>query len=186
MLLLNLNPGYNSEDETRQTTKRFVYASRRCLVHKEKKFPFGFYFLDPRIEGSESDQGPGTQWWRKKFGSRMLEQFGNDVVARTFFCVQYFPYRSREFRHLGVILESQRYGFDLVRAALGRKATVIIMCSAELWRDAVPELRHYQRVFALANPRNPTLTEGNCWNGYQYILRALRQSARAAESSGSG
>jgi hypothetical protein len=178
IVLLNLNPGYNYQDETRQTTKRFVRASRNCLLHKDNKFPFGFYFLDFRIEGSDGDLGPGSQWWRKKFGSWMLGEFGRDVAARTFFCVQYFPYRSREFRHLGIILDSQRYGFQLVRAALKRNATIIIMRSARLWHEAVPELRRHPHVFALKNPRNPTLTKRNCGKGFQYIVRALKRSAR--------
>ena len=180
VVLLNLNPGYHPDDETRQVTPRFVRASRECLAHDTKKFPFGFYFLDPLIEGTDDDMGPGTRWWCKGVFPRLLEDFGNEVLARTFFCVEYFPYRSHEFRHLGNVLESQEYSFELVRAAMRRRALIIILRSGPRWCDAIPELARYARAFSLNSLRNPRLSPRNCPDGFPHILRALKLASKDA------
>lgn len=180
VVLLNLNPGYHPDDEIRQITPRFVRASRECLTHDARKFPFGFYFLDPRIEGSNEDMGPGTRWWCRRIFRQALEDFGNETVARTFFCVEYLPYRSHKFRHLGVVLESQQYSFELVRAAMRRRALIVIMRSGALWYNAIPELARYARVFSLKNPRNPSMTLRNCPDGFPHILRALKRASKDA------
>src|SRR5439155_16276221 len=88
ILLLNLNPGYNPEDEYRQTSKLFVEVSKRVLMHDEKKSPF--YFLDARIEGADDDIGPGTRWWRKKFGTQLRDNFDDQLLANTFFASSTF------------------------------------------------------------------------------------------------
>jgi hypothetical protein len=176
ILLLNLNPGYNPEDEYRQTSERFVQVSKRVLRHQEKKSPF--YFLDARVEGAENDIGPGTRWWWKKFGRQLRENFGTELLGNTFFCVQYFPYRSREFRELGPVLESQRYSFELVRTAMRRKAMIIIMRSRQLWYKSMPELEEYSLAFTLRNPRNPTLTRRNFPTGFFKMMKIIEIEQR--------
>jgi hypothetical protein len=173
IVLLNLNPGYSPEDETRQTTARFQRAARRSLLRETDRLSAGFYFLDFRIEGSDADPGAGTRWWRRVF--RHLP-FSNDVLARSFFCIEYFPYRSREFHRLPMILDSPLYGFELLRLAMRRRALVIIMRSASLWHEAVPELACYPKAFRLRSPRNPTLTARNCSDRFQKIVGILERA----------
>jgi hypothetical protein len=175
ILLLNLNPGYSPEDESRQTTRRFQRAARKSLLHEAAGFSAGFYFLDYRIEGSDVDVGAGGRWWRRVFG-RLLIEFGNDVVARSFFCVEYFPYRSRKFRPLGVTLEPQLYGFQLVHSAMRRRAVIIIMRSQRLWCEAIPQLIRYSRLFTIRNVLRPSLSSRNCPEGFPYVLRILERA----------
>jgi hypothetical protein len=172
ILLLNLNPGYSDEDEIRQTTARFKRAARKSLLHKPDAPSAGFYFLDYSIESSDSALGAGSRWWKRALG-RLLTEFGNEIVARSFFCVEYFPYRSREFREIRV--DSQFYGFELVRLAIRRGALIIIMRSRRRWLDKVPELSSYSRVFALRSPRNPALTLENCPHGFPQVIRILKR-----------
>jgi hypothetical protein len=78
------------------------------------------------------------------------------------FCASSFsPYRSRSFAKLSAILDSQLYGFHLVRAAISRGAEIVLMRSKRLWFDAVPELRTYERLHLVANPRNPVISSLN-------------------------
>ena len=177
ILLLNLNPGYSAEDASRQRTARFQRAARKCLVHEAEGFSSGFYFLDSRCEGIDADLGPGTRWSWRIFG-RLRAAFGNELLARSFFCVEYFLYHSYEFRRLPIILDSQRYGVELVRSAVARRALIIIMRSGALWRAVVPELGRYSRIFSLKNPRMPVLSDRNCPDGFPHIVRILDRAQK--------
>jgi hypothetical protein len=172
IILLNLNPGYSPKDKVLQKSARFVKASRQTLLHQHSKSPF--YYLDASIERSQENPGPGTNWWRHKLGPE-LRELPDKVLQRSFFCVEYFPYRSRNFRRLRPPLESQEYSFELVRRAMRQKALVILMRGKPCWFDAVPKLETYKWLCVLRNPRNPTLTPRNMSHGcYTAMMRRLR------------
>ena len=98
------------------------------MLHKPMSYPL--FFLDPAIEG-KSD-GAGRRWW-KRILHQLLRDYPETVLAKALLCVGYFPYRSHSFRSIRGYVESQEYGFDLVRQALRRRAMVIMMRSEKLW-----------------------------------------------------
>lgn len=172
VVLLNLNPGYHPKDDKLQATPYFEAACRKCLTHSKSKYPF--IFLDPAIEGEK--QGPGWRWWNHKLRA-LLQHFDGDArfIANQVFCIEYFPYRSKNYKHSREVLASQSYGFSLLRAALKRKALVLIMRSERLWEEAVPELKHHKNKFKLRNPRNPMISAANCPDGFPAMIAALKK-----------
>jgi hypothetical protein len=173
IVLLHLNAGYSPEDETRQSTKRFRQISRRNLLHQPLSYPF--YYLDLQLEGSEQDPGPAYLYWRRRLGKELLDQYGDRLVANKVFCIELFPYRSRYHRALPITLDSQHYGFKLVRQALARQAVVIILRARARWFAAVQELQSYPYKYVLNNPRNATISARNCPEGYPKIVRILEK-----------
>jgi hypothetical protein len=175
IVLLNLNSGYHPLDDTLQSTSAFKRALRGCLRHADTKYPF--FFLDPNIEGKEA--GPGHLWWCRIFriftGEHSYELCD---LAKAFFCVEYLPYRSRRYLKLGSVLESQHYGFELVRDAMKRRALVVIMRSKQMWFDAIPDLEKYKNLHIANNPRNPVLSQANLPQGFPQILRILARLRR--------
>lgn len=152
IVLLNLNPGFNPEDNHFHDEIDFIEANRKNLNHENQEYPF--YALDPRFAGWS-----GYEWWGKKL-KRLIEKVGSEKLSRRIFCVEYFPYHSQNFG-FNTILESQQYGFYLVRRAIKRKAIIIIMRSRKKWYEAVPELKNYPSAFCLNNPQNVAISENN-------------------------
>lgn len=171
VVLLSLNPGYHPEDDVRQATPKFTRACRDGYAHAASEHPF--FFFAPRIEGA--DEGPGQRWWRRRFPTlKGLNDLSS--LAGGIFCVQYFPYRSRSFDSFGSILDSQHYGFDLVRGAMRRGAEIVLMRSRRRWFDAIPKLADYRRLVELPSPRNPTLTEQSAPAAFARLTRMIKRS----------
>ncbi len=170
IVLLNLNPGYHPHDDKLQKQPRFMQACRRCLKHTDDAFPF--FFLDPKIEGSEP--GPGHRWWSRILRP-LLDDNAPSFLSRALLCVEFFPYSSHRFKSLRTILDSQLYGFQLVRAAIQRGAIIVVMRSRGLWFDAIPELLTYKKVYITKNPRNPVVSNANLPDGFKQITRALER-----------
>jgi hypothetical protein len=156
IVVLGLNPGYDEGDETKQTTDYFIETNLRNYRH-DSTLPYPLFFLDPEIEGETS--GAGQKWWHQRL--KPLRQHYNDdkLLARSILSVQYVPYRSKTYKHSRNYLESQKYGFELVRQAVERGALIIALRSGRLWEEAVPELKEYARFYQLSNPRYPVLSE---------------------------
>lgn len=96
------------------------------------------------------------------------------VSARAILNVQYAPYRSNAYKPTRRRLDSQVYGFELVRQAVERGALIIAFRSARLWKEAVPELENYERFYELSNPRNPVLSKQQLGaERYQQLLAEL-------------
>jgi hypothetical protein len=132
---------------------------------------FPFYFLDPHFEGK------GRQWWEKKLNALLnLNGLGRDQTARSLLCIEYFPYHSRRFAHAKLKLQSQKFGFDLVRSAINRDAIVVIMRSKRRWLAEIPELGKHPRAFPLNSPQNVVISPGNCPEGkFDLIVSAIRE-----------
>jgi hypothetical protein len=127
---------------------------RENVQFKRSEYPF--IYLDPKL-------GEVGRWWQEKL-KNMIEEFGTGVVARSFFNVVYFPYASERLGRKPPDLPSQEFSFGLVRAAVQRRAIVIVMRKGKLrwWKDKVKELNGYDGLVLLANPQNPTISRGNC------------------------
>jgi len=170
VLLLLLNPGLSPEDIAIHRDPNFVELSRQSLNHQLQPDPF--LHLQPNLNT------PGAKWWRR-IAKPLIQAVGDEQkVARSIFCVQYFPYHSKAFHSAGLPVSSQNYSFHLVRSALARNALVVVMRSWRLWSNAIPELLdHHQRCYRIKNPRNPTLSPNNIPNGFNSILRRIQTGA---------
>jgi hypothetical protein len=173
VLLLNLNPGFHCEDNVCQKTVKFENASRNCLTHGEADYPL--YFLDAMLESQQG--GPGYKWWSRILG-QLLKKFDAKLLSQNIFCVEYFPYRSIKFRRQNNILDSQLYGFHLVRLAMQRQAQIILMRAKKHWFQAIPELASYDKdkLHTLKNPRNPSISEGNLPKSFNEIVCAIERA----------
>jgi hypothetical protein len=155
IVLLGLNPGYVKADDNRHTTSYFQDTIFRNY-HHDPTLEYPLFFLDPQIEAG-TEKG-GQYWWHQRL-KPLRQQYEDKLLAQAFLSIQYVPYRSTSYKHTSKVLESQKYGFDLVRQAIERNALVIGLRSERLWKGAVPELNDYKKFYQLSNPRNPILSE---------------------------
>lgn len=165
VVVLGLNPGWRSDDAAWHVDPEFVARSRANLEQRPLAFPF--YLLDPSLSA------PGCRWWSRKLW-RPIEAVGLDAVAHRLLCVEFFGYHSHRYGSGVPRLPSQEFGFDVVRAAIGREAVIVVMRSARRWEAAVPELIGYRRRFDLRNVQNVAISPANCPEGYGEIVDALR------------
>jgi len=163
VVLLNKNPGYSSANDLKNHP--LSRRARGNLTHEPHRFPF--YLLDPA-----ENCALGYRWWNSKLGS-LIKDCGEHAVARSVFCVEYFPYHSRRFGHNRLELPSQQYSFHLVRSAIDRNAIIVVMRGKTQWLRTVPELKSYSRLCHLRNPQNPTISPNNCPDGYESIVEAI-------------
>ncbi|MGI4865983.1 MAG: hypothetical protein ACRYFZ_18820 [Janthinobacterium lividum] len=170
IVLLGLNPGYKKADEDNHSTSEFRETNFRNYRH-DPTLEYPLFFLDPKLDGDA-----GQKWWHKRL--KPLRQFYNDdkLLARAILSVQYVPYRSTAYKHSRRLLESQKYGFELVRQAVERGALIIALRSVKLWQDAVSELKDYPRFYQLSSPLNPVLSEQQLGEeGYQELITELEK-----------
>lgn len=165
IFLLNLNPGYSEEDPIFHRDLFFFENSRKNLAHFiGPEYPF--FLLNPLLSAC-----PGHRWWKNKL-KILIEKFGLKKVANGICCVEYFPYHSKKFKPLKKILDSQKYGFNLVKEAISRHALIVIMRKEKGWLEAIPELKNYP-YFKLKNKLNPCISPNNLPIGFQKILEIL-------------
>jgi hypothetical protein len=81
-------------------------------------------------------------------------------LAHRLAVVEWFPYKSAKFK-LACRVQSQEYGFALVRAALARGALLVIARGMKLWEESVPAIRTYPRKLTLSSVQNVALTPNN-------------------------
>jgi hypothetical protein len=141
--LLNLNPGYCSEDLKWHARDDFASAIRANLVHEASEYPF--YFLNP--EFSESG---GSEWWCKKLAP-LIKATSQKRVAKSVFCVEYLGYHSIKYQKIapkiaGGYLPTQLYAAQLVRQAMEEDKVVVLMRSRAQWFGLVPELALYKKL----------------------------------------
>lgn len=164
VVLLNLNPGFKEKDTEWHANPEFARRNRANLCHKRVEYPF--YLLDPEIER--------TQWWEQRL-KPLIDRVGSaKTVAERVFCVEFFPYHSRKFRHRNVIAPSRAYSLALVRRAIARKAVILLMRGGRYWLGQIPELAEYEKFFASQNPRKPYISPGNFRKGFEAAVRAIR------------
>jgi hypothetical protein len=181
IVLLNLNPGFSPDDsKLHHSNKDFINASRTNLGHGKQEYPF--YFLDPRVvEARGRDSRGRDRWWNRKLG-HLVEVCGASRVANNVFCIEFFPYHSKEYKGLPKrynslrgIVPSQHYSFDLVRKAIQRRALIVFIRSRAKWSKAVPELADYRYCYQLNSPQSGSVTKGNLeLGGFERIVEILK------------
>lgn len=155
VICLLLNPGCSgSEDNIELNCCRLQKALRDNLSLSAPRL----VYLD-----DEFDWTSGGKWMRQKILDPLSKHgVTRNDLNRNFAIVEYFPYHSRTFDvRLGAPLESQRYGFELVRRAIRDNAIILLMRGKELWREAVPELQEFGNCIIPHSTRNVILSERN-------------------------
>lgn len=154
IILLNLNPGYDREENNNESFSRIARAN---FLHEFFDYPF--YPLDPRLKGTPS----GYEWW-KRILTPLMHATGLDEISlsKKIFCVEYFPYHSVKYGYGSRTLLSREYGGYLIESALTRGVLVIIMRGEGDWKATVPQLgKHSEQVFVLHSPQNVVISENN-------------------------
>lgn len=154
VVLLNLNPGFSEKDLFWHTQPEFISENKKNLLHESNP---PFYLLNSNFHDSE-----GFVWWRAHL-KQFISLVGLEKVARSFLCIEYFPYHSKRYKSMPII-PSQAYSFYLVTNAMKRKLPIIIMRGKRLWIESVPELSTYP-YNTLRFPRNACLTKNNLPQG---------------------
>lgn len=170
IVILALNPGLGPTDAA--THRRRVFRKRLLSCLRQEPMDHPFHHLDP------AESGPGAVWWRRNVRG-LLAEVGPKVLSKNLLCLEFFPYHSIGFRHARVRLPSQEYTFHLLRAAMRRRAVVILTRGERLWGSAVPELLTYSNLYHTNNRRVASISARNCPAGYRAALDALagKQSA---------
>lgn len=153
VVLLNLNPGYNKESVFKQNKhKDFREKVINNLKHRKLgKYPF--YYLDPKFAVQKH---PGCKWWHDIL--KGLFENDKEKVSNSIFCIEYFPYHSKNAPTLKV--ESQNYNSYLVKKAIERKALIIIIRYEKQWLAAVPQLKEHTYI-KLKNSQCGYISKGN-------------------------
>ncbi len=136
IVLLGLNPGFKETNIAQHSDARFAELSRANLLHQLGDYPF--YLLNPTIDR--------TKYWELKLRC-LINQFGCSQIARKVFCVEFFPYHSRKFKHARLCIPSQQYSFLLVRRAIARGAVILQLRGGRYWLRNVCELATYPQVY---------------------------------------
>lgn len=158
VICLLLNPGYSeTEGGIELTCHGLQQELRRNLSSTNSRL----VYLD-----DEFDWTSGGKWLREKV-LKPLSHGGvtRDDLNRNFAIVEYFPYHSKFFDvKENKPLQSQQFGFDLVRQAIKNNAIILLMRGEKLWLEAVPELEAYRQSGNCVVPhstRNVVLSEAN-------------------------
>ena len=168
VILLLLNPGV-SPDESYIVHRiaQFRRSVRTC--HRQDPVEYPNYFLDPKTEGR------GVKWWTRAL-RHLIHRCGRQKVAQHVAALQYMPYRAREFRHSRLRLPSQQFTFQALRAAIRRKAVVLVCRGKKPWTTAVPALARYRRAFDTTNPRQVVISSGCYGRGFSAAVRAIEKA----------
>lgn len=151
VLALSANPRWNSKDDAQHTT-----AHETAMLDNLSGDEPLIWFRDHLAHGS------GARWYRERLLKNVLEHVPTKTVAERFALVDYFPYRSKNWRN-AVEVQSQLYTFQVVRDALERGAVVVITRAKDLWLDAVPELATHlgSTVFVNSSVQQVRLSQNN-------------------------
>jgi hypothetical protein len=180
LVLLNLNPGYNKANLPFYESGTLLSQTARLnLIHAS--LPYPFWVLNPAF----NNYG-GHKYWRKRL-RRLIGQCSSNeasalhIASQNIFCVEYFPYHSVKYGRVP-FLESQNYGFHLVREAIQRKAVIVIMRAKKRWLSVVPELQDYQPCFDVGNFQNPCIscqnTPDGAWPPIVYAAQGMKPLSR--------
>ena len=168
VVLLNLNPGYDEQDEADYRGRGFREAAIRNLTHEADGM--AFFPIDPRFSATSS-----YRWWTGKL-RWLIAEAGLEAVADGVFCVQAYPYHSRKFAE-SVAVPSQRYTEALLRERIRRRALVIGMRRRRYWETAEPKLESYGSAHWLNSPQNVALSPKNL-DAFGEVVSALKRRRR--------
>ncbi len=172
--VLNLNPGYEPEDDAWHANPAYRTAIIDNIGHRTADFPF--YFFDPSLRDA-----PGSIWWSKR-ARWLIADIGIETLVRNLFCVELFPYHSRRYKPVpktispNGLVPSSRYSFHLVRQAIRANRPIVAMRAFRNWCELLPELRTYDNLFRLNSAQNVALSPDNL-EGYDRLVGELRAAS---------
>jgi hypothetical protein len=153
VLFLALNPGFTDSDvDVNMQLQRFIGGCRNNLND-----PYGsdFYYFAGGLE-----ETGGYKWWTSKLKPLIQAGVSIETLKRNIMMVEYFPYHSVNYKHINKFTPSQIFSFEVVKEAVRREKTIIIMRSKKLWIEAVPELANYS-FMTLNSAQNVTISPKN-------------------------
>lgn len=165
VIFLLLNPGFDDKDVTvNLTLPHFVEANRRNLTD-----PLGspFYYF-----GGDLEQTGGYEWWSRILNPLIKAGATEAMLRDRIMAIEYFPYHSKDWKDLPQV-PSQQVAFDLVREAINRNKTVIIMRGKDKWQSEVKELIDYENVIVHPNPRNVSISPRNIGEANFNVIKSL-------------
>ncbi|MGO9752275.1 MAG: hypothetical protein ACLP22_12365 [Solirubrobacteraceae bacterium] len=166
LVILNKNP---SLDEADRALHSHPGAYREALLGNLRSPNQGFPHLLPGAPFEHSHSG---RWWRRTLRLLVDETGSPAALASRIVAVEFHGYHAHKYRAIPVTLPSQYYGFELVRAAIGRGAVVVVMRGHKEWDVAVPELRDHPRVLR-GKSQNAAITPGNVTGDFDMVLAAV-------------
>jgi hypothetical protein len=166
LVVLSRNPSISPGDHEAHGNRDYVAALRANI--QDDPAEQAVVGLRERFRNT-----PTGVYWRPRF-KHLIEHVGSsDELASRVLIVEFHGYRNKgEYRP--ITLPSQAYGFELVRAAMRRHATIVFLVGNRLWRDAVPELDAYANVLQVRSAIRPYLTPRNLGpEGFERVLATL-------------
>ena len=148
LVILQMNPSFDT-NHLGPLTAAQVLSARQSVLNE----------LHPH-----SCLASSTPWWNSTF-KELLKLYDRKCLSENVCSIEYFPYPSRKFGHGRLSLPSQQYSFDLAKAALQRKAFIVVTRGLDLWIKAVPgldlALNAGQTVFTTKNRQRPYISANN-------------------------
>ena len=165
VIFLLLNPGFDDKDITvNLTLPHFIEANRRNLTD-----PYGspFYYF-----GGDLERTGGYEWWRRILNPLIKEGVTEAMLRDKIMAIEYFPYHSKDWKDLPQV-PSQQVAFNLVREAINRNKTIVIMRGRDKWQSEVKGLVRYKNVIVHPNPRNVSVSPKNIGEANFTIIKNL-------------
>ncbi len=153
VVFLALNPGFADTDvDVNMKLPKFIEG---CRTNLENPYTSPFYYFNGGLEATG-----GYKWWSAKLKPLINAGVSEEVLRDKIMMVEYFPYHSINYKHINSYTPSQLYSFEIVREAIKRGKTIIIMRSKALWLEAVPELVGYSYM-TLSSAQNVVISPKN-------------------------
>ena len=172
VVILGLNPRYSYKDKDFHISNfEFKESLIKCITEQSQEYPF--YSLNPKFKKSEA----WIYWSDRSKGKlrNLLKRYNSKFLANNLLSIEYYPYKSIEFKKNTYTLPSQEYSFHLVRKAINRNALILILRSVQFWLKAVPDLMNFDYL-ELNSKRNIIISEGNVVNNrFNEIIERLNK-----------
>ncbi len=183
IVMLSLNPGYNSHDTELHGCPEFSKLLRANLLHKEIDYPF--YYLSPFCKGKNCG---GYKYWYPRL-KNIIDEVQNNMspddairhVAKSVSVIEWFPYHSEIFYYNQSLqgLASQKYSIELAKEALDRQKLIILLRGYSYWERELDSLSRPNIITHKRGkpPRNWYLTKENLGEcNFNRILEKLKNS----------
>lgn len=134
--------------------KNYQQAMKDNLKHElDPEFPL--FFLK-----EEYADTPLAQWWRH-YLKDLIEEVGEQTVAKNICIVEYFPYFIKSFNYTALHVPSQKYGFDMVYEAAKSRRMILAQYSLKKWIKDVKILRNYEEAYDTKSSTASVLNKKN-------------------------
>ncbi len=162
IILLASNPGFvENEMNDFYTAEKYIMQRIDDLTFANDSFP-----------RNDEDRREKSDYWYKKLQHLIHDDL--ESVSKKIALLQFNPYHSIKFREIPMkyfnsnvnkpYLESQNFGFQILKKCIERGALIVVLRSKKAWFKAVPELIEHEEnrmVLTIKNKRNPVLSPKN-------------------------